>query len=213
MAREYFCAYHSYRSALEPLTDAERGRLFTALLEYSETGEVPDLRGNERFVFPQCRWQIDRDAEKYDVFCSKQAENGKKGGRPRKPNETQKTQAFSEKPKKAKEREKEKNIEPTVLNPPTPLEKAISDFIAFRKSIKKPMTDRAVELFRKELDKISSDQEEQIAIIHQSIMNGWQSVYPLKEKGPRRGAKKDYPQRPFDPRDYEGVFMNFSEDG
>ena len=59
---------------------------------------------------------IDRDAEKYDVFCSKQAENGKKGGRPRKPNETQKTQAFSEKPKKAKEKEKE------IFNPPTPLE-------------------------------------------------------------------------------------------
>ena len=55
MAREYFCAYHSYRSSMEPLTDAERGRLFMALLEYSETGIVPDLRGNERFVFPQIR--------------------------------------------------------------------------------------------------------------------------------------------------------------
>lgn len=100
MALESFNAYHSYLTAIEPLNDAERGRLFTALLIYSSTGEVPDLRGNERFVFPQMKWQIDRDKGSYDDFCARQSENGKKGGRPKKPpvnSETQKTQAFFEK--------------------------------------------------------------------------------------------------------------------
>ena len=104
MALESFNAYHSYLTAIEPLNDAERGRLFTALLTYSSTGEVPDLRGNERFVFPQMKWQIDRDRSSYNDFCARQAENGKKGGRPKKPTvnfETQETQAFFEKPKKA----------------------------------------------------------------------------------------------------------------
>ena len=113
MALESFNAYHSYLTAIEPLNDAERGRLFTALLIYSSTGEVPDLRGNERFVFPQMKWQIDRDKGSYNDFCARQSENGKKGGRPKKPSvnsETQKTQAFFEKPKKANNKDKDKDI-------------------------------------------------------------------------------------------------------
>lgn len=78
MAREYFHAYHSYLETMEPLNDAERGRLFTALLAYSRTGEAPELRGNERFVFPGLRSQIDRDSEAYAVKCQSRAENARK---------------------------------------------------------------------------------------------------------------------------------------
>ena len=35
MAREYICLYHSYLDAIEALDDAERGRLLTAMLEYT----------------------------------------------------------------------------------------------------------------------------------------------------------------------------------
>lgn len=78
MAVEYFCAYHSYLDALEPLTDAERGRLFVACLKYSKSGEVEHLSGNERFVFPVFRGQIDRDNAKYANKCKKQADNANK---------------------------------------------------------------------------------------------------------------------------------------
>lgn len=75
MAIEYFNAYHSYLKSIEPLNEAERGRLFTALLEYSSTGAEPELRGNERFIFPMIRQQIDRDREKYVEKCAVQAKN------------------------------------------------------------------------------------------------------------------------------------------
>ena len=78
MAREYVCLYHSYLKSVEPLNDAERGRLFTASLTYSMTGAEPDLRGNERFVWPTIREQIDRDTKKYSDFCKKQQENIRK---------------------------------------------------------------------------------------------------------------------------------------
>ena len=77
MARAYFQAYHSILEAMEQLDDAERGRLFTALLIYSETGEAPELTGNERFVFPALRGQIDRDAEAYAEKCHKLAMNSR----------------------------------------------------------------------------------------------------------------------------------------
>lgn len=77
MAIEYFNAYHSYLKSIEPLNDAERGRLFTALLEYSGTGTAPELRGNERFIFPTIRQQIDRDKKKYAGKCAAQAKNAR----------------------------------------------------------------------------------------------------------------------------------------
>ena len=46
MARDYICLYHSYLDAIQALGDAERGRLFTAMLEYSMTCEAPQLNGN-----------------------------------------------------------------------------------------------------------------------------------------------------------------------
>lgn len=78
MEIKYFCAYHSYLDAMRRLGDAERGRLFTALLEYSKTGAAQDLRGNEGFVFDALKCTIDEDKEKYAGTCRTNRENGKK---------------------------------------------------------------------------------------------------------------------------------------
>lgn len=61
----YIKVFVDYLEALEPLGDAERGRLFTSLLTYARTGEAPQLNGNERFIFPMMRANIDRDTPKY----------------------------------------------------------------------------------------------------------------------------------------------------
>ena len=90
----YIKLFLDYLDAVEPLGDAERGGLFTALMQYARTGEAPQLSGNERFLFPMMRAQIDRDSAEYKDYCEKQAENGKKGGRPKKP----KNPPFSGKP-------------------------------------------------------------------------------------------------------------------
>ena len=80
MPMKYFCAYHDYLVNMEPLTDPERGRLFTALLEYSSAGVVPELRGNERYAFYVMKAQIDRDAKEYEeknALKKKAKEEGK----------------------------------------------------------------------------------------------------------------------------------------
>lgn len=75
MGLDSFNVYHSYLKALEPLNDAECGRLLRACIQYSMTGEVPELRGNERFLFPSWQSQIDRDREKYEAKCRRNSEN------------------------------------------------------------------------------------------------------------------------------------------
>ena len=128
MLRPYFCAYHSYLENMELLNSEERGRLFTALLEYSKDGTLIPLTGNERFVFPGIRSQIDRDKEQWKKTDEQQASYGRKGGRPRKKppdgenekatllNDTDKKGGFSEKGslfskslEKKKDKEKDKD--------------------------------------------------------------------------------------------------------
>lgn len=111
---------------MELLNSEERGRLFTALLEYSKDGTLIPLTGNERFVFPGIRSQIDRDKEQWKKTDEQQASYGRKGGRPRKKppdgenekatllNDTDKKGGFSEKGSlfsKSLEKEKKKDKE------------------------------------------------------------------------------------------------------
>lgn len=63
---------------------------------------------------------------------------------------------------------------------PKELEITIKDFMEMRKTLKKPMTVKALELLIRNLKKLTNLEEEQIAILNQSIEHGWQTVYPLK---------------------------------
>ena len=67
------------------------------------------------------------------------------------------------------------------------LDTAVKEFITFRKKIKKPMTDHAVKLMLSKLNKLSSDTDEQVEILNQSILNGWQGIYPLKREEKKIG--------------------------
>lgn len=78
MAREYFCAYHSYLKAMRNLSDAECGRLFRALLQYSAGETLINLQGREGVAFDFMTEQIDRDNAAYEEKCKKNSDNVKK---------------------------------------------------------------------------------------------------------------------------------------
>lgn len=123
VAGNYVCLYASYLESLAPFSDAEIGRMVRAMLAYSTTGKEPQFDGNERFMWPTLKAQIDRDEAAYQERCEKNRANGAKGGRPTKnPTVIPETERFSEKPKKAKEKEKEKEKENDSIEadkPPT----------------------------------------------------------------------------------------------
>jgi Fe2+ transport system protein B len=76
-----------------------------------------------------------------------------------------------------KKENKEKNI---IEGRSEKFQKLFEDFREMRKKIKKPMTLKAEELL---LSKLSGEIESvQIAMLEQSIVNGWSSVYPIKEE-------------------------------
>jgi hypothetical protein len=99
---EYLKIWTSFRESISPLNDAEKGRLFDAMLLYAETGELPDLKGNERYIWPTAKQAIDRAAQKADTL----RQNGNKGGRPPKQAETNDNQT---KPNETKQKQTKAN--------------------------------------------------------------------------------------------------------
>jgi hypothetical protein len=81
--------------------------------------------------------------------------------------------------KKVKEK-KLKEKKEDINEPLTEFEKVIEDFKNHRKQIKSPMTDKAIELLLNKLNKMSSDETIKIAILNQSIENGWKGIFELK---------------------------------
>lgn len=117
----YLKVYTDFAEAMEALSDAERGRLFMSMLQYASTGEAGTLSGAERFVWPIAKQNIDRAQAELE----KRAENGRKGGRPKKANESGEKQPKAKESKKKqtkdnkdkdKDKEKENNIIPLSPN-------------------------------------------------------------------------------------------------
>ena len=74
-----------------------------------------------------------------------------------------------------------------IYNDDPKLDAAVHEFVAFRKKIKKPMTDHAIKLMIAKLNKLTTDIDEQVEILNQSILNGWQGIYPLKQEEKKSG--------------------------
>ena len=118
---EYLKVWTSFREVISALNDSEKGRLFDAMLMYTETGEEPqEFKGNERFLWPVAKQGIDQTAQK----CDKLRGNGLLGGRPNtkqnqtKANETKQNQ--TEANESLKEKEKDKDKDKTKKRPPIP---------------------------------------------------------------------------------------------
>ena len=106
----------------------------------------------------------------------------------------------------------DKNVINTYSDIPE-LNEAILEFVKFRKGIKKPMTDNAVKLMIGKLNKMTSNVNEQIEILNQSIMNGWTGLYPLKKEDAKKGVVPDWRNKPKKPgfNDYQQRDYDFDE--
>lgn len=80
---KYLKVWTDFTNAMETLKDAERGRLFTAMLDYAKQSTEPELVGNERFIWSIVRAEIDRQRDAYNHKCEVNRANG--ASRPQSP--------------------------------------------------------------------------------------------------------------------------------
>lgn len=82
--------------------------------------------------------------------------------------------------------------EPVAYDADPVVDAAVLDFVDHRRSLKKPMTDKAIELFLAKLEKLSGgDSSMKKALIDEAIERGWQTVYPLKSEVQGESAKPE----------------------
>ena len=111
--RSHLKVYFNFEEDTNALNDSEKGRLLLAMVRYAKDGTEANLTGNERFLFPVFKAQIDRDIESYEVKVN----NGSKGGRPKtnenqeKPTETENNLTESKKTETPKIEDRRKKIE------------------------------------------------------------------------------------------------------
>lgn len=104
--RSHLKVYFDFEVKAKEYDDEEKGRLLLAMLRYAKDGTEGNMTGNERFVFPVFKAQIDEDIRVYETKVS----NGSNGGRPpvnnRKPNETENNRTEPEETETAKKEER-----------------------------------------------------------------------------------------------------------
>nr|DAY58047.1 MAG TPA: hypothetical protein [Caudoviricetes sp.] len=195
----YIKVFVDYLDAIEPLGDAERGRLFTSLLTYARSGEVPQLNGNERFLFPMMRAQIDRDVLSKDELSQKRRDAASASKRSTceqkehlQANAASASKSPQDKDNKTIDKDKDKSARTRDADAfaafaagDGDLLAVLKDFEKMRRSIRKPMTDRAKQLLVTKL-KNEFPPEQWKSVLEQSIVKCWQDVYPLKEREQQR---------------------------
>lgn len=81
MSRESFIFYKSFFEAAQSLKNSERLKFYDALIKYALDGVEPEGSGSYIALYTIAKPLIDVNNQRY--------ENGKKGGRPKKPNHNQ----------------------------------------------------------------------------------------------------------------------------
>jgi len=197
---------------VQKLSLDEAGSVFIAILNYSSTGEIPELSAAADMCFSFVRAQIDRDSQKWENIREKRALSGRIGGvasgESRKQNKANEASASFVKQNEANEAVTVPVNVPVNVTVPVntkkhkadkPLDEfdiAIGFFKDHRKKLKKPMSDHAIELLKTKLETLApNDKKQQIALINHAIEKGWQGVYPMDnlKKGDRvEPTEKDY---------------------
>lgn len=111
MAKTNFLLYNDMMEQFSLLSREQRGDLIMTIFSYVNGIELPEVEPIVGMAFSFIKARLDKDREAYENKCAQNTENGKKGGRPRKATvseenqtvteETEKTERFLEKPKKA----------------------------------------------------------------------------------------------------------------
>ncbi len=112
MERVYMKTYYDWIEQTAALTYEERGYLFVAIIEYARSGKESELIGAARILFPVFKSVIDRDNKKAAV----NAENGAKGGRPRKTAPSEAVEAEPEETEENRTKPNEAENDPTEPN-------------------------------------------------------------------------------------------------
>ena len=112
MAKEYVPIFYDWVKVTEELNDQEKGRLIDAIVLYATGGDWQErIKGNERYLFPAFREQINRNENISKARAAAGAIGGAANGIKDKQTEAIESKQKQTESKSTKEKEKEKEKE------------------------------------------------------------------------------------------------------
>ena len=103
ISKKSFLLYRDTYDAIKNLKKEEKGDLLDALYLYSSGKKLPEMSPMANLAFSFMKRSLDQDTERYIAKCETNRENGKLGGRPKKPKKSErllsKANGYFENPK------------------------------------------------------------------------------------------------------------------
>lgn len=210
-----FVIYENFGMMLNALEPELAGKVVQIMYRYqcgTPEEELADYDATAYGIFLSAKPQMDKDTEKYLAKC----EAGSKGGAAKASKATANRSKRVAKRSKSLANGSNCQAKATQIgdwrldkdmemespngdnNPPvsplgeldSALQDAVNEFVKHRKAMRKPMTDRAIQLFMSKLDKLAPGNiEKQIRLINTAIERGWQTVYEDNSYKPKDMAQ------------------------
>lgn len=197
---KYLKVFTDFVADMKELGEAERGRLFTAMLEYAETGEEPALRGNERFLWGTAKKNIDNQRDSYEKRCEINRQNITN----RYESLRTVTNAYESKQDKDKEKDKEKNKK-TIKRFTPPTVEEVRSYCTERGNNVDPQT--FVDFYEAKGWMVGSNHMKD----WRACVRTWEKNRLDRGRGKQNPALK-YEQKPISKTDFDALVVNFEEE-
>ena len=163
-----FMLYKDWEDIFQALDSREEiGELVMALFAYAKRGETPKLSGGAKIAFLMMRAAIERDGIAWEETCAQRSECGKKGGRPKKSDESGNTDEKAEQTAASADTAEEK---PQGINDTAEKPKAFSQTKRFSEKAKKADKDIDID---KDKDKAIDKEKKKDAVTAESVVRSF----------------------------------------
>lgn len=183
--------YRSFFESINELPDANKLEIYNAIFSYSLNFNEPVLTGLSKSIFTLIKPQLDANIKRFN-----------NGLQPKDKQVKSKTEAKHKQSRsKVKANNNVNNNDNVNQNvnennnynenigetPKTPMELKFDEFIKYRKAKKNKILPESMQSFKNKLWKLSGQNTDvAIQILEQSIANGWQGIFELKQEIPNK---------------------------
>ena len=190
--RDSFVFYKSFAKGIKCLSDADRLKIYDAIVSYALDGDALELDGVAECIFELIKPQIDANQKKY--------EDGKKGGRPKK-EENGKNHSFENKKTSGFENKKPNVNENENVNENVNVNE--NDNVCFLKNRNKNL-DECVDYFKKHFGEVTKEVRQGMEVFVYGGMDTDCILFAMQEAVDRGALSWQY---------VEGILNNWYDKG
>jgi hypothetical protein len=173
--KKSFILYADQKGVFDQLPDELAGKLIKHILAYVNDENPISDNLIINIAFEPIKQSLKRDLRRWEDYIEKQSVNGKKGGRPPKAKESQETQAFFQKPKKAD------SVSVSDNDNVKEYKESLNLWLQYKKEKKQTYKPTGLEALKKTIVKDYPNPLDFTNAVEYSIANNYSGIYPPKK--------------------------------